>query len=122
MALVDLLMAVQLVRGHTKSSQKPNELLYAVLGLAPLCVAAAMLTVYNGMGETADGDHVGEKAAHYFEFIFEMISSAITFWFCMDNRLRCDTMRFALMLADVEEGVPGSSALISQVPECRAVM
>ena len=31
---------------------------------------------------------VGEKAAHYFEFIFEMISSAIAFWFCMDNRLR----------------------------------
>eukprot|EP00966_Prymnesium_polylepis_P230919 5343962-Prymnesium_polylepis.3 len=121
MALVDMLMAVQLFRGHTKSKkQQSNKLLYAALGFAPLCVAATMLAVYNGMGETEDGDKVGEKAAHYFEFIFEMISAAITFWFCMDNRLRCDTMRFALMLAegDVEEGAQGGSALISRVPQC----
>ena len=105
MALVDLLMAVQLVRGHTKSTPKTNELLYAFLGFAPLCVAATMLAVYDGMGETEDGDRLGEKPAHYFEFIFEMISATITFWFCMDNRLRCDTMRFALMLdeGDVED-------------------
>lgn len=50
------------------------------------------------MGIT-DGEHNGEQAAHYLEFVFEMISSVITFWFCMDNKLRVDTMRLDIMLA-----------------------
>eukprot|EP00566_Odontella_aurita_P019963 CAMPEP_0113528598 /NCGR_PEP_ID=MMETSP0015_2-20120614/1931_1 /TAXON_ID=2838 /ORGANISM="Odontella" /LENGTH=291 /DNA_ID=CAMNT_0000427143 /DNA_START=191 /DNA_END=1063 /DNA_ORIENTATION=- /assembly_acc=CAM_ASM_000160 len=49
-------------------------------------VAIVQLAVYNGMGRTDDGDMVGEVPAHYLEFAFEIISSLIAFWFCMDNK------------------------------------
>lgn len=52
-------------------------------------VAVVQLAVYNGMGRTEDGDMVGEVPAHYLEFVFEIISSLIAFWFCMDNKLVC---------------------------------
>lgn len=49
-------------------------------------VALFQLGVYNLMGRRADGDMQGEVPAHYFEFGFEIISSMIAFWFCMDNK------------------------------------
>lgn len=49
-------------------------------------VAVFQLAVYNGMGKTDNGDMVGEVPAHYLEFVFEIISSMIAFWFCMDNK------------------------------------
>lgn len=53
-----------------------------------LVVAAIQLFVYNYW----DGPHgkVGEPAAHYFEFIFEILSAGISFCFCMDNKFLCD--------------------------------
>lgn len=51
-------------------------------------VAMVQLAVYNGMGRTEDGDMGGEVPAHYLEFSFEIISSLIAFWFCMDNKVR----------------------------------
>merc|ERR1712054_550212 len=53
-------------------------------------IAIVQISIYNGMGETEDGDKVGEKPAHYCEFSFEIISALITFWFCMDNKLVAD--------------------------------
>ena len=57
------------------------------------------------MGIEPDGEHNGEVPAHYLEFAFEMLSAIVTFWFCMDNKLRCDTMRLDIMLADTEESI-----------------
>eukprot|EP00931_Biecheleriopsis_adriatica_P056927 TRINITY_DN33767_c0_g1_i1.p1 TRINITY_DN33767_c0_g1~~TRINITY_DN33767_c0_g1_i1.p1 ORF type:complete len:269 (+),score=36.09 TRINITY_DN33767_c0_g1_i1:100-906(+) len=53
-----------------------------------LAVAAIQLFVYNYW----DGPHggVGEPAAHYFEFIFEILSAGVSFCFCMDNKFLCD--------------------------------
>ena len=70
-----------------------------------MSVAAAQLGVYNGMGVDADGERNGEQLAHYLEFAFEMISATITFWFCMDNKIRVDTMRLDIMLAEEGEQV-----------------
>mmetsp|Transcript_4003 Transcript_4003/g.5418 ORF Transcript_4003/g.5418 Transcript_4003/m.5418 type:complete len:81 (+) Transcript_4003:39-281(+) len=42
------------------------------------------------MGREPNGDMVGEGPAHYLEFAFEIISSLIAFWFCMDNKFVAD--------------------------------
>ena len=48
------------------------------------------LGIYNLCGWTADGDSVGEQAAHYFEFCFGAASSVVTFWFTMDNKISAE--------------------------------
>ena len=62
---------------------------WATSGIAML-VAVVQLGVYNGMGRTPDGDMVGEVPGHFLEFSFEIISSLIAFWFCMDNKYVAD--------------------------------
>jgi len=57
-------------------------------GIASI-MALVQLAVYNGMGETENGEMVGEVPAHYLEFTFGIISSLIAFWFVMDNKFVC---------------------------------
>ena len=57
-----------------------------VITCAAGSVALLQLGVYNLLGRREDGDMAGEVPAHYFEFFFEIISSFIAFWFCMDNK------------------------------------
>ena len=40
---------------------------------------------------------VGEVPAHFCEFVFEIISSLIVFWFCMDNKFVADKEIGAIM-------------------------
>ena len=117
MAAVDMLMALQLcaswrqpnvelgVKKEASSSECSKVMLVILLGVVPISVTAAQLGVYNGMGIDANGEHKGEQAAHYLEFAFEMISAVITFWFCMDNKIRVDTMRLDIMLAEEDEQI-----------------
>ena len=52
-----------------------------------LLVAIVQLGIYNLMGYNEQThDMVGEVPAHFLEFSFEIISSLIAFWFCMDNK------------------------------------
>ncbi|CAB9504015.1 expressed unknown protein [Seminavis robusta] len=53
-------------------------------------VALVQLGCYNLMGRTSDGDMRGEVLAHYCEFIFEIISSLIAFFFCLENKFIAD--------------------------------
>jgi len=56
-----------------------------------LLVAVVQLGVYNLMGYNQEtGDMVGEPLGHFLEFAFEIISSLIAFWFCMDNKYIAD--------------------------------
>ena len=68
--------------------------------LGSILIAVVQLAVYNGMGIDEDGERRGEQAAHYCEFAFEILSSGVTFWFCMDNKLLCDNLIMTIMLAD----------------------
>ena len=63
---------------------------WCTTGIA-LTVAIVQLGVYNLMGYDEErGDMIGETLGHFLEFSFEIISSLIAFWFCMDNKFVAD--------------------------------
>mmetsp|Transcript_40406 Transcript_40406/g.94940 ORF Transcript_40406/g.94940 Transcript_40406/m.94940 type:complete len:314 (-) Transcript_40406:682-1623(-) len=76
MSFVDLVLLWSLVQIN------PKTLATAAIAIV---IALVQLGVYNGMGRTENGDMVGEVPGHYLEFAFEIISSLIAFWFCMEN-------------------------------------
>jgi hypothetical protein len=83
MAFVEIVMLKSLLRFETSAASLVGQ--WVVAGLA-LAVACLQLGVYNLLGRLDDGDMRGEVPAHYFEFAFEILSSLIAFWFCMDNK------------------------------------
>ena len=105
MSFVDVILLVSLWNSRnahkssnmnaTSSSSIPpestqNASAWVVTGITIL-VAIVQLGVYNLMGyNEATGDMGGETPAHYLEFSFEIISSLIAFWFCMDNKFLSD--------------------------------
>uniref|UniRef100_A0A0G4HQR4 Uncharacterized protein n=1 Tax=Chromera velia CCMP2878 TaxID=1169474 RepID=A0A0G4HQR4_9ALVE len=86
MAFVDLILLYSLIR--TDSSMLPDMRTQLVLGLVALAVAVIQLSVYNLID--GPGGDIGETAAHFLEFVFEILSAAIVFWFTMDNKILCD--------------------------------
>ena len=96
MTFVDMVLLTSLIRsararGEFGTGKLSRDLLSTggMVAVSAL-IAITQISIYNGMGETKDGDKIGEKAAHYCEFSFEIISALITFWFCMDNKLVAD--------------------------------
>ena len=55
---------------------------------------------YN-LGGVEDGERLGEKNAHYCEFAFEIISSLVTFVFCVDNKIVADNELQRLLYGEV---------------------
>ena len=86
MTFVDLVLLWSLCRLGDVCDRSGQIIITCIAGF----VALVQLGVYNLLGQTPDGDMVGEVPAHYFEFSFEIISSLIAFWFCMDNKLVAD--------------------------------
>ena len=69
-----------------------------------LVVAMIQMGVYNLMGyDEQRDDMVGEVPAHFLEFSFEIISSLIAFWFCMDNKLVADKEIGMILYGNHEE-------------------
>jgi hypothetical protein len=81
MSFVDLVLLWSLCGIEGRTSTARTACVASVISLA-------QLAVYNCMGRTEDGDMVGEVPAHFLEFSFEIVSSLIAFWFCMDNKVR----------------------------------
>jgi len=102
MALFDLIILVSLLRarGAVSRSKQADSYSSIAVVLGSIVIAIVQLGVYNGMGVDDDGERRGEQAAHYCEFAFEILSAAVTFWFCMDNKLMCDNLSMTIMLAD----------------------
>eukprot|EP00928_Gymnodinium_smaydae_P000013 TRINITY_DN10008_c0_g1_i1.p1 TRINITY_DN10008_c0_g1~~TRINITY_DN10008_c0_g1_i1.p1 ORF type:complete len:279 (+),score=34.78 TRINITY_DN10008_c0_g1_i1:68-838(+) len=101
MALIDLCILVSLVRGLRKAGstdEARSTLTSSGMLFIATCVAIVQLIIYNGMGWSEDGEPLGERPAHYCEFIFEIISATITFWFTMDNKLLADTQIADIMV------------------------
>ncbi|KAL3784164.1 hypothetical protein ACHAW5_007049 [Stephanodiscus triporus] len=82
MSFVDLVLLWSLFRIKGQTS---TVWMACIASLISLC----QLGLYNCMGRTEDGEMIGEVPAHFLEFSFAIISSLITFWFCMDNKFVC---------------------------------
>lgn len=95
MACVDLLIVLDvLVLG---GRWRVYQVSVSVLACA---VPVVNLTLYN-----AHVFHVvpaGERIAHYFEFTFNIVSSAISFWLCIDSMLLANKLKIDIMLAPPE--------------------
>lgn len=99
MSFVDVILLVSLWRSRRSQSQSQSALAETVdsipdgwltTGIAVL-VAMVQLGVYNLMGHDEEtGDMIGEVPGHFLEFAFEVVSSLIAFWFCMDNKAIAD--------------------------------
>ena len=100
-SFVDLVFLTSLMR------QPNNELTGSSANCTNIMISAiastfaiAQIVVYNIFGQTEKGEMVGEKAAHYFEFSFEIMSALITFWFCVDNKFVADKEISEIMYGD----------------------
>jgi hypothetical protein len=80
MSFVDLVLLWSLCRIEGQTS---TVWMACIASLISLC----QLGLYNCRGRTEDGEMIGEVPAHFLEFSFAIISSLITFWFCMDNKV-----------------------------------
>lgn len=97
MAFVDLVFFASLVRSSACSWTLDGAIGQLVATMLALLIAITQLCVYNLLGGPSGG--AGEQIAHYFEFVFEILSAIISFLFCMDNKLMCDdTLRQLLKM------------------------
>ena len=93
MAFVNLVLLASLLRRQGSEAQAVSEAFTNYLGLGAVAIAVVQLTIYNA------GFH---RFAHYFEFLFAIISSFVTFWFCIDNRRGAAFCRGAAAVAGVD--------------------
>jgi hypothetical protein len=88
MSFVDLVLLVSLIK-QSKYADTGSMTSVVMAGIATT-IAVVQIGIYNGLGVTAAGHLKGERLAHYCEFLFEILSALIVFWFCVDNKVRCD--------------------------------
>jgi len=97
MSLIDIVILFSLWRTpdcvqsmNTLSHEDTGWTTSLVITTFACCIVLVQLYVYNWYGKTPNGDMVGEAAAHYFEFVFEIVSSMIVFWFTIDGKVMVD--------------------------------
>lgn len=99
MSFVDLVLLASLVKQQSGKSFGDNcsSFLFPLIATA---ISIFQILIYNCMGRKPDGGMVGEKLAHYCEFSFEIMSAAIVFWFCVDNKVVADREIDEIMYGD----------------------
>jgi len=106
-AFIDLGMVMALARVPLENddSGMGYQLGFVAAGIG-IVLAIVQLCVYNMFGQDSHGNMKGESAAHYVEFSFEIVSSGVTFWFCMDNKWFCDKHANQLLVDGAVSGPP----------------
>ena len=79
MAFVNLVLLASLLRRRDDDPGSDGRTTAWIAGGAAAC-AALQIVVYNS------GTPGCERNAHFLEFSFAILSSFVTFWFCLDNR------------------------------------
>ena len=98
MSFVDLVLLGSLLRETSfEVADGKNSFIIAAVATS---IAVIQMLIYNCLGETADGGKSGESLAHYCEFVFEILSALIVFWFCVDNKFIADKEIDAIMYGD----------------------
>ena len=89
--------------------------------LVPLSLSFGQVALYNGLGADARGHMLGERPAHWLEFVFTMVGAAINFWFCLDSRMLAEELTRQIMIAPDEFVVvidPTSNTSVHTADEC----
>ena len=98
MAFANLVLLASLVRrrrgAEPGQSAGGDGAVNASIALAAAATAAVQVLVYNS------GLPDAERVAHYFEFTFAVLSSFVTFWFCLDNRAMGEEEVLCIMYGD----------------------
>ena len=111
-ALIDVLLTVHLLTTYFQAGSTSKLWIQLSVIVIPLLVAIAILAVYSGQGFDAEGNAIGESNTHYLEFSFEILSSIITFSFCMDSKLLGDAAIKDLLIAKVDQGAVGAGSAL----------
>jgi len=100
-SIFDVTILLSLIQGRAHRSDDTG--IDQKLSMLSMCVATLIavtqLGIYNFSGWTSSGDSKGETLSHKLEFSFGLISSVITFWFTMDNRMSADQRLRSIMYA-----------------------
>ena len=98
MAFVNLVLLASLLRRRDGSLATPPTKDDGTVSVIITCVSAMtavlQMCIYNSSLPSA------ETTAHYFEFIFAVLSSFVTFWFCLDNRAIGEEEILCIMYGD----------------------
>ena len=105
MSFVDLVFLYSLCQTTNQNGAISNDTVSVYIAIGSFIIAIIQLGLYNGFGQNENGDMKGEIIAHYCEFIFEMGSSMITFWFTLDNMIEIDQEISAILYGNHEDCV-----------------
>ena len=112
-ALVDALLVATVVRspanhpGRDLRTQKGcgqrfGKQIAMVATFVPITLSFGQIIIYNFMGATARGHLIGERPAHFLEFIFDCVGAAINFWFCLDSKSLAEELARQIMISSDE--------------------
>ena len=83
MSFIDLVLLTSLLRHRQAGLSFFGGASTIMMAAISALIAMLQIFIYNLMEN-------GEKLAHYCEFIFEILSALILFWFCIDNKIIAD--------------------------------
>ena len=112
-ALVDALLVATVVRSPANHpgrelairkgcGQRFARQIAVVATFVPITLSFGQIILYNFMGATERGHLLGERPAHFLEFIFDCVGAAINFWFCLDSKNLAEELARQIMISSDE--------------------